>query len=56
MARYDRYRFRAWQAKGQDEGKTLFDGKMNGDDNWPPGNPTDTNPQHYKESTDTGAA
>ncbi|MDR6496311.1 phosphatidylserine/phosphatidylglycerophosphate/cardiolipin synthase-like enzyme [Paraburkholderia terricola] len=31
---YDHYRFRAWQAKEQAEGKTLFDGHIYSDDHW----------------------
>ncbi|OUL96278.1 phospholipase D-like domain-containing protein [Paraburkholderia hospita] len=31
---YDHYRFRAWQAKEQEESKTLFDGHINSDDHW----------------------
>jgi phosphatidylserine/phosphatidylglycerophosphate/cardiolipin synthase-like enzyme len=31
---YDHYRFRAWQAKEQDEGKPFFEGHINGDDKW----------------------
>ena len=31
---YDHYRFRAWQAKEQEEGKPTFEGHISGDDKW----------------------
>ncbi len=31
---YDHYRFRAWEAKEQEEGKPFFEGHINGDDGW----------------------
>jgi phosphatidylserine/phosphatidylglycerophosphate/cardiolipin synthase-like enzyme len=31
---YDHYRFRAWQAKDEEAGKTFFEGHINTDDKW----------------------
>lgn len=31
---YDHYRFRAWQAKERDEGRSTFQGHIDGDDKW----------------------